>query len=89
MSSSISGGRIWKGVAVSNNGTSPGVATLLYTNLFGVAPDTATAQAPASYSNNGTFTTTSFTTTVADLAINTANIGLTGLASTGLAFVPA
>lgn len=76
-------------VALSNNVTSTGVATLLYTNLFGVAPDAATAQALASYINNGTFTTTSFTTTVADLAINTANIGLTGLASTGLAFVPA
>lgn len=76
-------------VALSNNVTSTGVATLLYTNLFGVAPDAATAQVLASYINNGTFTTTSFTTTVADLAINTANIGLTGLASTGLAFVPA
>lgn len=74
--------------ALGSNPSNASLVTLLYTNVVGVAPDAATVAAFTALITGGQFTQTSLTTFAADHELNTAHIGLTGLAETGLEFQP-
>jgi len=62
------------------------VVNLLYTNVIGVAPDTATLNYFKGLLDDGTYTTASLGILAADISYNTTHINLTGLAATGLAY---
>lgn len=61
---------------------------LLYTNVVGTAPDAATEQLFVGMITGGQFTQASITTFAADYVLNTEHIGLTGLAQTGIEYLP-
>ncbi len=63
------------------------VVNLLYTNVAGAAPDAGTAAYYTGLLDAGTYTNASLGVLASDISYNASNIGLTGLAQTGLAFV--
>jgi serralysin len=65
------------------------VVDALYTNVVGSAPDAATEGAYVELLLNGTYTTATIGVMAADTAENQSHIGLTGLANTGLVYIPA
>jgi serralysin len=74
-------------VKLGANASNAAVVTLLYTNLVGTAP---TATAMAYYKgllDAGSFSQAGLAVHAADLPHNAANIGLVGLASTGIEYV--
>lgn len=64
------------------------VVDLLYTNVVGQAPDTATRKSFTDLLDNGTFTMGGLGVLAADTELNKANINLVGLAQTGLEYLP-
>ena len=64
------------------------VVNLLYTNVAGSAPSAQAAQPYIDQLNNGTHTKGSLTLMAANLELTAQRIDLTGLASTGLDYVP-
>jgi serralysin len=62
---------------------------LLYTNVIGTAPSAAQESQYVQLLQNGTFTPTSLAVMAAETTQNADHIGLVGLASTGLVYVPA
>lgn len=60
---------------------------LLYLNLAGVAPSRADQASIVGLIENGTFTQASLVMYAAEMPLNAANIGLTGLAAQGLPYV--
>ena len=62
-------------------------ASLLYGNLFGVAPDAATLNALVGLLDSGQYTEASLARFAADSDLTAANIGLVGLQQSGLAYV--
>ena len=64
------------------------VVDLLYTNVVGQAPDAATRKTFTDLLDNGTFTVGGLGVVAADTELNQTNIKLTGLAQTGLAYLP-
>jgi serralysin len=65
------------------------VVDALYTNVVGTAPDAAIEGAYVELLLNGTYTTATIGVMAADTAENQSHIGLTGLANTGLVYIPA
>jgi len=63
------------------------VATLLYTNLAGAAPSSADLSAIVALIEGGTFTPVTLAIAAADHELNTTNIDIVGLASTGIDYV--
>jgi hypothetical protein len=61
---------------------------LLYTNVIGQAPDTATRKVYTDLLDNQTYTVASLAVLAADTEYNKANVNLIGLAQTGLAYLP-
>jgi hypothetical protein len=64
------------------------VVDLLYTNVVGQAPDAATRKSFTDLLDNGTFTVGGLGVVAADTELNQTNIKLTGLAQTGLEYLP-
>ena len=64
------------------------VVNLLYTNVIGQAPDTATRKVYTDLLDNKTYTVTGLAVLAADTDYNKANVNLVGLAQTGLAYLP-
>jgi len=75
------------GARLGSNPSNAAVVDLLYSNLFGVLPPAADQANFVGLIQNGTYTQASLGLTAADLGQNLTNIGLVGLASTGLEFV--
>lgn len=69
------------------NFTNGAVVDLLFTNLAGALPSAADRALFTGLIDNGTYTPLSLSMTAADHEVNTTNIGLIGLATTGLEFV--
>lgn len=61
---------------------------LLYTNVVGSAPSDTQVNEFVTLLNVGVFTQVSLTTFAADYELNVANVNLTGLAQTGLEYLP-
>lgn len=70
------------------NATNAQVVDLLYTNVVGQAPDAATRKTFTDLLDNGTFTVGGLGVLAADTELNKTNINLTGLAQTGLEYLP-
>ena len=70
------------------NPTHTQVVDLLYTNVVGTAPDAATRKSFTDLLDNGTFTVGSLGVLAADTDLNKTNINLTGLAQSGLEYLP-
>ena len=64
------------------------VVNLLYTNVIGQAPDTATSKIYTDLLDNQTYTVAGLAVLAADTEYNKANVNLVGLAQTGLAYLP-
>ncbi len=64
------------------------VVNLLYTNVVGSAPGAADLAFYVGLLNNGTYTAASLGVLAADTALNTVNINLVGLATSGLEYLP-
>jgi hypothetical protein len=64
------------------------VVDLLYTNVVGQAPDSATRLSFTDLLDNGTFSVGSLGVLASDIDLNKVNINLVGLAQTGLEFLP-
>ena len=64
------------------------VVNLLYTNVIGQAPDTATRKVYTDLLDNQTYTVAGLAVLAADTEYNKANVNLVGLAQTGLAYLP-
>ena len=64
------------------------VVNLLYTNVIGQAPDTATRKVYTDLLDNQTYTVAGLAVLAADTEFNKANVNLVGLAQTGLAYLP-
>lgn len=67
--------------------TSNAVVNLLWTNLFGVAPTVAEADPYVAMLDSGSMSAGVLGMAAADTSFNTANIGLTGLAQTGIEYI--
>lgn len=65
------------------------LVTVLYTNVVGVAPGAAELAFYAGLVDGGTYTQAGLALLAANTDLNAATIGLVGLASTGLDFLPA
>ncbi len=65
------------------------LVTLLYTNVIGVAPSAAEVTSFASLIESGSFTPAGLTLYAAGTDFNAASIGLAGLASGGIDYLPA
>ena len=63
------------------------VVNLLYTNLAGVAPGASELASFTTLLDQGTMTQVSLALAASEHALNLANIGLVGLASSGLEFL--
>jgi serralysin len=61
---------------------------LIYTNVVGAAPDAATLASLTQLLDSGQYTQASFLAAAAELQLNQDHIGLVGLASTGLLYLP-
>ena len=68
--------------------TSVDVVNLLYKNLVGVAPDPLTAALFAGFIGPGGYSEAGFAVAVADIDLNKQNIGLVGIYTDGLSFIP-
>ncbi|NBP36721.1 MAG: hypothetical protein EBV01_15195, partial [Betaproteobacteria bacterium] len=68
--------------------TNVDVVNLLYKNLVGVTPDPLTAALFAGLIRPGGYTEPSFAVAVADIDLNKQNIGLVGIYTDGLSFIP-
>jgi Ca2+-binding RTX toxin-like protein len=64
------------------------LARLLYTNIVGSAPDAATLAAYTSLLDSHAFTQAQLLATAAALPANQTHVGLTGLAATGMPYLP-
>ena len=64
------------------------VVDLLYTNVVGVAPDAVTRKSFAELLDSGTYSVASLGMLAAETGLNQANINLTGLAQTGMEYLP-
>jgi hypothetical protein len=69
------------------NYTSGAVIDMLFTNLAGTLPSAVDRALYAGQIDDGTFTAVSLSIAAAETDLNAANIGLVGLATTGLEFV--
>jgi hypothetical protein len=67
--------------------TSTAVVNLLWSNLFGTPPTTAQAAPFVAMINNGSYTAGTLGVMAADLSLNTDNIHLLGLQSTGIHYI--
>lgn len=65
------------------------LVTTLYSNVVGAAPDAAALAYYTGLLDTGSYTQAALGILAADTTLNTENIGLVGLASTGLAYTPA
>ncbi|MBI5278733.1 MAG: VCBS repeat-containing protein [Burkholderiales bacterium] len=74
-------------VRLGASASSTAVVTLLYTNVVGTAPPPAELAYFRGLLDGGTFTPGSLGVLAADTSLNAANIGLAGLALTGLEYV--
>jgi hypothetical protein len=74
-------------VALGKNASPQAVVDLLYRNLVGVLPDAPTNKSFADLIVNGSYTAATLGDMAATHPLNEANIQLTGLQQTGLAFV--
>ncbi len=72
--------------ALGANASHRAVVDLLYTNVVGVAPSASEAAAYVAVLDSGSLSPATLGVLAADLALNTDNIGLVGLAAVGLAF---
>ena len=68
--------------------TNADLVRLLYTNVVGTAPDTATTNAFVGLITSGQFTQASLTVLAADHPLNLALVDLTGLAQNGIDYLP-
>lgn len=73
-------------VALGANASPHAVVNLLYRQVVGVAPDAATEQSFVELLTNNVYTTAGLGMLAANTELNLANIALTGLSQTGLAF---
>lgn len=72
---------------LGSNFENSAVVNLLFTNLAGAAPSAGDLATFTGLIDNGTYTPVSLAIAAADHELNTTNIGLVGLATTGLEFV--
>jgi hypothetical protein len=70
------------------NPTHGQVADLYYTNLVGLPPDPVSRATLVGLMDSGAYTPASFGVAVAGMEANKAAIGYTGLAASGLAYLP-
>jgi len=76
------------GVVVGIDRTNEGVVTALFNNLVGADPSPADLELVVGLIENGSFTQASLAVLAAEHPLNTDTLGLVGLATTGVEFVP-
>ncbi len=69
------------------NANAEAVVNLLYTNVVGVAPGSADLELYTGLINSGAYSATTLGILAADTSLNIANVGLVGLAQTGLEYM--
>ncbi len=74
--------------ALGVNATNEQIVNLLYTNVVGTAPSAAAQAQFVAMLDSGSMTKGGLGVMAADTSLNTVNIGLVGLADTGLAYIP-